>query len=206
MFLQNHLIYFIRFPIHSNSLWNKRQSLKEQIAGNSLSVEYWRWPPPPEIERCLMAVWTLCDLRISWCMRQRRLMWPPQIAVVLISLTARWITDTGRLQAPVWHRLTSFEGKRGGTNTSLEVKDLRDPRSQREREKRVGELLRRGMEGMNMKDNTGNIKRGRETEKVQCRQQNGIWQERAWHPLIKLWWFFSARSTWEVNQGVSFNT
>lgn len=74
----------------------------------------------------------------------------------------------------------------GGTNTSLEVKDLRDPRSQREREKTVGELLRRGMEGINMKDNTGNIKRGRETEKVQCRQQNGIWQERAWHPLIKL--------------------
>lgn len=62
MFLQNHLIYFIRFPIHSNSLWNKRQSLKEQIAGNSLSVEYWRWPPPPPRDRemldgCVNPVW-----------------------------------------------------------------------------------------------------------------------------------------------------
>lgn len=117
---------------------------------------------------------------IAWCGFAKS-------SVVLISLTAQWIKDAGHFQAPVWRRPHLWRQKRG-TNTSLEVKDLRDP-SESEKE-------RRGMERVNIKDSTGNIKQDREKEKEWCWQQNGI--EEAWHPSNKLW-TFSTRGTWEDN-------
>lgn len=141
----------------------------------------------------------LVRLWISWCIWRRRLMWPRQISVGLISLTAQWVTDAGRFQASVWRRPHLWRLKRR-TNTSSEAKDLRGP-SERDRERTGGAVI---------ENRDGEVKYERQHREHKTEgETERDWAGRGLQPLIKIVNVFSKKHVSQpshVNEAMSFNT
>lgn len=85
--------------------------------------------PPSEIKWCLMGLWTLSDR--GYADASGGMMWPHQIAVVLISLTAQWIKDAGYFCLTLAVSLMAKEGNKHITSVGSEG-------SIRKRERREG--------------------------------------------------------------------